>query len=169
MSNYEPHHFNLMLTAVCNWGRNMKLISLECIVSITDYSSSSGPTDTPVHANILYQVYILLYCVRFACMLTHAWCTLNAFSVWGKMCIQSLIKTTFILSTCSWGTVRRLSWKNVNSMQSFQLQHATFTCKKNKTFHNGTSATLGRLLHLELGFSIQQIVLTEHHQNIRII
>ena len=34
----------------------------------TDYCSSSGPTDTPVHACILYQVYILLYTVRFACL-----------------------------------------------------------------------------------------------------
>ena len=110
-----------------------------------NYCSSSGPTDTPVHASILYQVYVI-YSVRFASPLTvYAKCIFC-------LSVHSLIKTTFI-----WVHVHKLQWEdfqeNVNSMQSFQLQHATSACKyidKIRHFcYTGQTAA-----SIELGFSI---------------
>jgi len=56
-------------------------VPLECIMS---GSLTIVHPVVPVHASILYQVYILLYSVRFACLVTQS--TLNAFCVWEKTC-----------------------------------------------------------------------------------
>jgi len=53
----HAHLFNLMLNSCVQLGEEHKNISRMYFVSITDYCFCSGPTDIPMHASILYQVY----------------------------------------------------------------------------------------------------------------
>ena len=121
MSNYEPHHFSLMLIKQLCAIRNIRLMSgshhLLFILRIANCCSSSGPTYIyPVNADNFYQVHILLYSITFACQLS----MLNTF-LFEEECVLCFVKIHF-WAHGSQVTVRRVTCKKC---VNFIFSHST--------------------------------------------
>ena len=124
----HAHLFNWMLNSCVQLGTWKYLSNVQCLgrhlVSITDYCSSSDPSDTPVHGSILYQVYILLYST------THSLCWMHF--VFEKRRAHSLIRKSSF-----WVHVHELQWeeKMLSPCSALNYNMQLLLANKNKTFH----------------------------------